>query len=78
VLALAASMDGPAIAMIRTLQENPGEALRTPLNLPEEIDTLVVTTGDEVLHFHPATDGLATRPNHSVCDRIEPRCSSVK
>jgi hypothetical protein len=65
VLALAASMDGPAIAMIRTLQENPGEALRTPLNLPEEIDTLVVTTGDEVLHFHPDT-GWARHTTESL------------
>jgi len=46
-------MDGPANAMIRTLQQNPGESLRIPLNLPEEIDVLVVTTGDEVLHFQP-------------------------
>lgn len=54
MLALAANMDGPAIAMIRTLQENPGEALRTPLTLPEEIDALIVTTDDEVLHFDEA------------------------
>ncbi|HXO53335.1 MAG TPA: hypothetical protein VN888_20425 [Mycobacterium sp.] len=46
-------MDGPAAAMLRTLQQNPGVGLRTPLQLPAEIDVLVVSTGDEVLHFVP-------------------------
>lgn len=51
VVALAASMDGPAAALVRTLSETPGVAIPTPLRLPREIDALIVTTGQEVLHF---------------------------
>jgi len=51
VVALVASMDGPAAAMLRTLSETPGEAIPTPLRLPSEIDAVIVTTGHEVLHF---------------------------
>jgi hypothetical protein len=51
-------MDGPASAMIRTLSENPGPVLRTPLRLPNEIEAFVIITDDEVLHYGLA-DGAA-------------------
>lgn len=51
VVGLAASMDGPAAPMLRTLAETPGVAIPTLLRLPAEVDALVVTTGQEVLHF---------------------------
>jgi hypothetical protein len=51
VVALVASIDGPAAAMLRTLSETAGVAIPTPLRLPSEIDALIVTTGQEVLHF---------------------------
>jgi hypothetical protein len=47
-------MDGPAAAVLRTLAETPGVAIRTPLRLPPEIDALVVDTREEVLHFDPS------------------------
>jgi hypothetical protein len=58
---LVASMDGPASAMIRTLAENPGSMLRTPMRLPDEIDAVVVITDDEVLDYGLA-DGWRRRP----------------
>jgi hypothetical protein len=51
VLVLAPSMDGPAAPMLRTLAETSGVAIPTALRLPPEIDALVVTTGEEVIHF---------------------------
>ena len=51
VVALVASMDGPAAAMVRTLSGTRGVAIPTPLRLPPEIDALVVTTREEVVHF---------------------------
>lgn len=51
VVALAASMDSPAAPMLRALAETPDVAIPTPLRLPPEIDALIVTTGQEVLHF---------------------------
>lgn len=54
ILGLAASMDGPAAAMLRTLSETPG-AIPRPLRLPSEIDALVVTTVQEVLLFDGVT-----------------------
>lgn len=57
-------MDGPAAAMLRTLAETPGGAIRTPLRLPPEIDALVVDTREEVLHFAPTLGGRATPLRH--------------
>jgi hypothetical protein len=54
VVVLAPNMDGPAAAMLRTLAETPGVAIRTPLRLPPEIDALVIDTCEEVLHFDPS------------------------
>jgi hypothetical protein len=58
-------MDGPAAAMLHTLQENPGVAPPTPLRLPVEIDVVVVLTGNEVLHFD-ASSGWARRTLESL------------
>jgi hypothetical protein len=52
-------MDGPASAMIRTLSENPGPVLRTPLRLPNEIEAFVIITDDEVLDYGLADGGGA-------------------
>jgi hypothetical protein len=48
---LVASTDGPALAMTRTLEENPGVAPRTPLRLPHEVDAVVVITPRDVLDY---------------------------
>jgi hypothetical protein len=37
--------------MIRTLAENPGAVLRTPVKLPIEIDAVIVITDVEVLDY---------------------------
>src|SRR6478609_9595294 len=50
-VALVASMEGPAAAMLRTLEETRGEQLRAGLTLPEEIDAVVVITDAEVLDY---------------------------
>lgn len=51
VIALAASIDGPAAAMLRTLSDAPSEAIAPALRLPPEVDALIVITGQEALHF---------------------------
>ncbi len=51
VAALVASMDGPARALISTLAESPEKRLFTPLQLPDEIDAVVVIAGPEVLDY---------------------------
>jgi hypothetical protein len=51
VAALVASMDGPAHALINTLTESPEARLLTPLQLPDEIDVVVVIAGPEVLDY---------------------------
>jgi len=61
VLVLVASMEGPASAMIRTLSEDPEASLRTPLQLPKEIDAVVVIAADEVLDYG-LVDGWRRRP----------------
>lgn len=61
VLALVASMEGPASAMIRTLSEDPEASLRTPLQLPEGIDAVVVIAADQVLDYG-LVDGWRRRP----------------
>lgn len=55
VLALVPNMEGPAASLLRTLAETEGEAIPTALRLPPEIDSLVVATGREVLHFDRET-----------------------
>jgi hypothetical protein len=50
-VALVASMEGPAAAMLRTLEETRGEQLRTGLTLPDEIDAVIVITDAEVLDY---------------------------
>jgi hypothetical protein len=57
---LVASMDGPASAMIRTLGESSGTALRTPLRRPDQIDAVVIITDDEILDYGLA-DGWGRR-----------------
>lgn len=51
VAALVASTDGPAHALISTLAESPEAGLLTPLQLPDEIDAVVVIAGPEVLDY---------------------------
>lgn len=53
VLALVPSRDGPAAGMLQTLLETHGEIPTTPLQLPAEVDELIVVTNDEVLRFTP-------------------------
>lgn len=53
VVVLVPTMDGPAAAMLRTLAETPGVNIPTTLRLPQEVDALIVTTDDEVIHFDP-------------------------
>lgn len=51
---LVASFQGPASAMLRTLAENPPDSsppLRTPLRLPNEIDSLLVIAETEALGY---------------------------
>jgi hypothetical protein len=61
VAALVASMDGPARALISTLAESPDARLLTPLQLPAEIDAVVVIAGPEALDYGIA-DGWRRRP----------------
>lgn len=58
VLALVASLDGPAAGMIHTLMENPGATPTATLRLPAEIDILIVTANTDVLGF-TTSDGWA-------------------
>ncbi|MBX9918754.1 hypothetical protein OS122_26225 [Mycolicibacterium mucogenicum] len=51
VAAFVASMDGPAHALINTLAKSPEARLLTPLQLPDEIDVVVVIADDEVLDY---------------------------
>lgn len=51
VLALVPSRDGPAAGMLQTLMETHGEIPTTALQLPAEVDELIVVTSDEVLRF---------------------------
>lgn len=55
VVVLVPNIDGPAAAMLRTLAETSGAAISTALRLPPEIDALVVTAGEEIIHFDPGT-----------------------
>jgi hypothetical protein len=64
-VALVASMEGPAAAMLRTLEETRGEQLRTGLTLPEEIDAVVVITDAEVLDYG-LVDGWRRRAIESL------------
>ena len=55
VVVLVPNINGPAAAMLRTLAETSGAAISTALRLPPEIDALVVTAGEEIIHFDPGT-----------------------
>ncbi len=47
-------MPMPAHALINTLAESPEARLLTPLQLPNEIDVVVVIAGPEVLAYRVA------------------------
>jgi hypothetical protein len=64
-VALVASMEGPAAAMLRTLEETRGEQLRTGLTLPEEIDAVIDITDAEVLDYG-LVDGWRRRAIESL------------
>jgi hypothetical protein len=64
-VALVASMEGPAAAMLRTLEETRGEQLRTGLTLPDEIDAVIVITDAEVLDYG-LVDGSRRREIESL------------
>ncbi|WP_156035725.1 hypothetical protein [Mycobacterium sp. TKK-01-0059] len=65
VLALVASLDGPASGMIHTLMENPGTAPTAAVRLPAEIDILIAVTNTDVLRF-TTSDGWSRQsvPSH--------------
>lgn len=66
VLALVASLDGPAAGMIHTLMENPGATPTAAMHLPTEIDILIIVANTDVLRF--TTGGGWARqsvPNHT-------------
>ncbi|MBE5477837.1 hypothetical protein E3G68_005170 [Mycobacteroides abscessus] len=62
VLALVASLDGPAAGMVHTLMENPGAAPAAAVRLPPDIDILMAVTQTDVLRFS-TNDGWS---RHSV------------
>ncbi|UBV20314.1 MULTISPECIES: helix-turn-helix domain-containing protein [Mycolicibacterium] len=61
VLALVPHRDGPASSMLQTLGDTRGEIPTTALQLPHDIDVLIVVTDAEVLCF-TAADGWSRRP----------------
>lgn len=69
VLVLMASLDGPAGGLVHALHETPGEVPTTALQLPDDIDVLIVATDYDVVRFTPH-DGWSrhTAPPHPEPD----------